>query len=190
MSLEVIVGCMYSGKTEELVRRLRRASIAGQMVRAFKPALDARYHESDLSTHLGNRFEAEPVRDADELRDLVAAEDSLQVVGFDEAQFMGPGIIPLLEALANLKIRVVVAGLDMDYQGKPFGPIPHLLAVADSITKLHAVCVAKTPDGHLCGNPASRSFRLPEADSGAQVQVGSEGVYEARCRACWYWGQG
>jgi len=181
---------MYSGKTEELVRRLRRAKIAGQRVKAFKPAIDDRYHESALASHLGGTFEAVPVADAEALRAHLTFQETPQVVGFDEAQFMEPDIIQLLEHFADQGIRVIVAGLDQDYLGKPFGPIPELLALADEVTKLHAVCVAKGPKGKTCGGRASRSFRVPEADTGSQVQVRSEGVYEARCRVHWRQGMG
>lgn len=188
--LEVVVGCMYSGKTEELVRRLRRASIAGQRVAAFKPALDDRYHATDLASHMGETFKAVPVSTVEALREeVMKGDETPHVIGFDEAQFMEPDLIPLLDYLASLGIQVIVAGLDMDYLGKPFGPIPRLLALADEVTKLHAVCTAKSPEGATCGQPATRSFRAPEADSGSQVQVGSTGVYEARCRMCWHRGQ-
>lgn len=187
--MEVIVGCMYSGKTEELVRRLRRASIAGQAVKAFKPAIDNRYHETDLASHLGVTFTAVPVSTVEELRkQVMLGEDTPAVIGFDEAQFMEPDLIPFLDQIASMGVQVIVAGLDMDYNGKPFGPIPQLLALADTVTKLNAVCVAKMPDGTTCGRPATRSFRVPEADLGEQVQVGSDGVYEARCRLHWHQG--
>jgi thymidine kinase len=186
VSLEVIVGCMYAGKSAELVRRLQRAQIAGQKVKAFKPALDNRYHETAIATHLGGTFEATPVSSAEELRrEIFIAEKSPQVIGFDEAQFMEPELIGLLNTLADMGVRVIVAGLDLDYEGNPFGPIPKLLALADEVTKLHAVCVARDPQGVICGRHASRSFRVPSADSGDQIQVGSEGVYEARCRVHW-----
>jgi thymidine kinase len=189
MSLEVIVGCMYSGKTEELVRRLRRAEIAGQRVRAFKAAIDTRYAQNEIATHVGGTFSSSPVRSAMAIRHFLGGALMPEVIGFDEAQFMEPEIIPLLESYADIGIRVIVAGLDQDYLGKPFGPIPHLMAVADQVTKLQAVCVAPHPDQKVCGEPATRSYRVPDADSGEQVQVGSNGVYEARCRPCWIRGQ-
>lgn len=182
MSLEVITGCMFSGKTEELVRRLRRCRIAGLSVRAFKPSIDNRYHAADLASHEGSTFEALPIENVAQMRGLL--KELPQVVGFDEAQFMNPDIILYLDELANQGVRVIVSGLDLDYEGKPFGPMPHLLAVADDVTKLHAVCVAQSEAG-TCGKRASRSYRLPEHDEGTQVQVGSTGSYEARCRACW-----
>jgi len=183
VSLEVVTGCMFSGKTEELVRRLRRSKIAGQSVRAFKPAIDTRYHETHISTHLGGTFEAMPIETIAQMRGLMP--EFPDVIGFDEAQFMRPGIVGFLEEAANAGVQVIVAGLDMDYMGKPFGPMPELLALADRVTKLHAVCVAPRPDGKPCGSPASRSYRVPKADLGERVQVGSSDVYEARCRACW-----
>lgn len=187
MSLEVIVGCMYAGKSAELVRRLQRAQIAKQRVKAFKPAIDNRYHVTAIATHIGGTFKAAPVGSVEELRRATfLAEASPQVIGFDEAQFMEPELIGFLNTLADMGVRVIVAGLDLDYTGKPFGPIPKLLALADRVTKLQAICVAEDPaTGRTCGQPATRSFRVLSADSGAQVQVGSEGVYEARCRVHW-----
>ena len=192
MSLEVIVGCMYSGKTEELVRRLRRATIAGQKVTTFKSAIDTRYDNAKIATHLGDTLSAFPVRSAIAIRHFLSEKPTPQVIGFDEAQFMEPEIIPLLETFANTGIRVIVAGLDQDYLGKPFGPIPHLMAIADEVTKLQAICVAPHPNDlteKVCGQPATRSYRVPDADTGEQVQVGSDGIYEARCRPCWNRGQ-
>lgn len=183
MSLEVIVGCMYSGKSEELVRRLRLAQIAGQSVQAFKPAMDDRYHSDAIATHLGGTFEARPVGRSQDIMPILA-DVQPDVVAFDEAQFMEAELIPILNNL-SAQHRVIVAGLNLDYQGNPFGPIPTLLALADEIVQLQAICVAPTPDGGVCGGVATRSYRVPAADSGSQVQVGSEGVYEARCRPCW-----
>jgi thymidine kinase len=184
---------MYSGKTEELVRRLRRAQIAGQAIRAYKAAVDIRYDEKAITSHLGDTFEAVPVKSAMGFRHFLEGTSTPDVIGFDEVQFMDPEIIPLLERCADSGIRVIVAGLDQDYLGKPFGPIPYLMAVADQVTKLHAVCVAPHPTDlsrGVCGAPATRSYRVPAEDSGEQVQVGSQGVYEARCRACWLRGEG
>ncbi len=188
--LEVITGCMYSGKSEELIRRLRRCKIAGQKVKAFKPALDNRYSVTSIATHpvegLGDFFEALPVRDIEDLRlrlQGLASEDS-EVIGFDEVQFMGEEIIEILVSQANSGRRVIIAGLDLDSEGNPFGPIGGLLARADTITKLTAVCTAPL-DAGLCGKPATKSYRIPEASNGSTVQVGSTGVYEARCRSCW-----
>jgi thymidine kinase len=174
---------MYSGKSEELVRRLRLAQIAGQSVQAFKPAMDDRYRSDAIATHLGGTFEARPVGRVQDIMPIIA-DVQADVVAFDEAQFMEPDLIPILNNL-SVRHRVIVAGLNLDYLGNPFGPIPTLLALADAITQLWAVCVAPTSDGGVCGEVASRSYRVPEADSGALVQVGSEGIYEARCRKCW-----
>jgi len=225
--LEVITGCMYSGKSEELIRRLRRCQIAGQEVIAFKSALDDRY-SSDIATHptegVPSTLKAQTVycerefmkrlgveTDPSDYGKYIRHEDrtvwahekdgSLRpfgfdqrqislpdVVGFDEVQFMHWQIVPVFEALANQGVRVIVAGLDLDAEGKNFGPIGSLLARADKVTKLTAVCVAQY-EAHPCGKPATRSYRLPEASTGEQVQVGAEGVYEARCRACWVRGR-
>ena len=186
MSLEVITGCMFSGKTEELVRRLRRCRIAGLEVIAFKPAIDNRYHEESLASHLGSTFEAIPVENVAQMRGLLHGQTP-PVLGFDEAQFMNPDLILYLDELANLGTQVIVAGLDLDYQGKPFGPMPHLMAIADKVTKLHAVCVAETATGEgRCGRLASRSYRIPAEDKGDQVQVGAADSYEARCRLHWW----
>lgn len=194
--LEVITGCMYSGKSEELIRRLRRCQIAGQGVIAFKSALDDRY-SSDIATHpiegVPNTLKAHPVTDLDQVLRVMYAErrvgtlhPSTYTIGFDEVQFMNPDIIGFLETEANKGRRVIVAGLDLDSDGQPFGPMAELLARADKVTKLTAVCVAyqHEHDGP-CGGTATRSFRLPGQDSGERVQVGSAGMYEARCRVCW-----
>jgi thymidine kinase len=187
--LEVIAGCMYSGKSEELIRRLRRCKIAGQKVWAFKPAIDARYSATSISTHpvegLGDFFEAVPVTGLADFIEHLQEVSLGDVVGFDEVQFMDKEVVGVFEKIANLGIRVIVAGLDLDSEGVPFGPIGDLLARADSVTKLTAVCTAPTPGGSLCGKPATKSFRAPEFSNGNQVQVGSLGVYEARCRSCW-----
>jgi len=191
MSLEVVTGCMFSGKTEELVRRLRRCQIAGKSVRAFKPDIDTRYHQTALASHLGGTFEATPVADVEQMKSLLPllrGPSFPQVVGFDEAQFMASGILAYLETLANFGVRVIVAGLDTDSSGKPFGPMPQLMAVADKVTKLSAICVAETQVG-ICGKDATRSYRIPSQDGGTQVQVGAADSYEARCRSCWARGQ-
>lgn len=187
--LEVITGCMYSGKSEELIRRLRRCKIAGQKVWAFKPALDSRYSATSIATHpvegLGDFFEAVPVSGTEDFRERLMGVLPGEVVGFDEVQFMGRDVVEIFERLANSGVRVIVAGLDLDSEGVPFGPIGDLLARADSATKLAAVCTAPTSGNSLCGKPASRSYRAPGLSNGNQVQVGSLGVYEARCRQCW-----
>ena len=198
--LEVITGCMFSGKSEELIRRLRRCQIAGLQVIAFKSALDDRY-SVDICTHppikgVSKSIKAVPVRDLDETLRHLYREVRINsigtdiAIGFDEVQFMGPDIIDMLDEQANMGRRVIVAGLDLDSEGKPFGPIANLLARADKVTKLTAVCVApvlSVSKGQttICGRPATRSYRLPEASTGETVQVGAAGVYEARCRACW-----
>jgi len=190
--LEVITGCMYSGKSEELIRRLRRCQIAGQYVLVMKPAIDDRYSRNSVATHVGETLAAQPVSGIEEVKALLHEHPfrmTGEVLGFDEVQFMGPEIIGLLESQANRGRRVIVAGLDLDSDGKPFGPMAELLAVADRVTKLTAVCVAEVwRDGEkeTCGKPATRSYRLPEGNrTGERVQVGSAGMYEARCRACW-----
>ena len=187
--IEVITGCMYSGKSEELIRRLRRCQIAGQHVLVMKPAIDDRYSTDSVATHVGEKLEAVAVRDTEHVRDLVWERPfsmTGEVIGLDEVQFMDEHIIGVLEEQANMGRRVIVAGLDLDSEGHPFGPMARLLAVADTVDKLTAVCVAHDEelDGP-CGKAATRSYRLPERDSGEQVQVGSAGVYEARCRVCW-----
>ena len=171
--IEVVTGCMFSGKTEELIRRLRRAQYARQSVVVFKPGIDARYSEDSVGSHSGQRMRSFNIERAAEIRDLVG---EAQVVGVDEAQFLDPELVDVCEELANDGRRVIVAGLDMDYLGRPFEPIPHLLAVAEYITKQLAICV-------VCGNPADRSQRL--VDRGSRVLVGEAEAYEARCRLHW-----
>ncbi len=171
--MEVICGPMFSGKTEELIRRLRRAVIGRQRVQAFKPSLDQRYHESRITSHSAQSLEAQAVTNAAALEAAVVPET--QVVGIDEAQFFGPMLVPVVRRLADRGVRVVIAGLDQDYRGEPFEPIPHLLALADSITKLSAVCV-------VCGGAATRSHRVTDGD--ARFAVGGADTYEARCRVC------
>ena len=197
--LEVIAGCMYSGKSSELIRRLRRHQIAGQDVIAFKSALDDRYSD-DIATHptegVSDTLKAQTVYCVREFMKRLGLETDPgleknriplpDVVGFDEVQFMDWQIVPVLETLANQGVRVIVAGLDLDADGNDFGPIGSLLARADKVTKLTAVCVAHDPEtDRPCGKAATRSYRLPSQDSGEQVQVGSAGIYEARCRVCW-----
>ena len=190
--LELITGCMYSGKSEELIRRLRRCKIAGQRVRAFKPSLDDRYSATSIATHpvegLGDFFEAIPVMGVEELKTQLSSVELGDVLGFDEVQFMSEDIVHIFEELANKGHRVIVAGLDLDSEGHPFGPTGALMARADSVTKLTAVCTAtRVISGKpiLCGEPATRSLRAVHVSNGALVQVGSSGIYEARCRACW-----
>jgi thymidine kinase len=173
-SIEVICGSMFSGKTEELIRRLTRAEIARQRVQAFKPAVDERYGRDHVVSHSGQRVPSEEVETAAEI--LERTREGTQVVGIDEAQFLGLPLVPVVEELAGRGCRVIVAGLDQDYRGAPFEPIPQLLAVAESILKTMAVCM-------VCGRPANKTQRLVP-DSG-RVLVGAAEAYEARCRRCW-----
>jgi thymidine kinase len=168
--IEVVCGCMFSGKTEELIRRLNRALIAKQKVEIFKPKTDTRYHEADIVSHNENAIRSTPVNFASDI--LLLAGDC-DVVGIDEAQFFDESIVEVCNTLANTGKRVIVAGLDMDFEGKPFGPMPNLLAVAEFVTKVHAIC---TQTGEL----ASFSFRL--TDNNEQVMLGERAQYEARSR--------
>jgi len=170
--IEVIAGGMFSGKSEELIRRLRRARIARQEVQAFKPRLDQRYSPADIVSHDENRIESTPVADAAEIRARLRRET--QVLGIDEAQFLGPEIVPLCVELARGGLRVIVAGLDMDYRGEPFEPMPQLMAVAEEVTKIQAICL-------VCGAPASHSQRIVPGKE--RVMVGAGEIYEPRCRA-------
>lgn len=174
--IEVICGCMFSGKTEELIRRLKRALIAGQRVEIFKPRIDSRHQMEAIVSHDENTIRSTSVRTPEEL--LLFAGNS-HVVGVDEAQFFDQGIVEVCNALANSGKRVIIAGLDMDFEGNPFGPMPHLLAVAEYVTKLHAVCM-KT------GELASFSYRL--TGDNQQVVVGDGREYEARSRGAFYEG--
>lgn len=171
--IEVITGCMFSGKTEELIRRVRRAQYARQPVVVFKPEIDTRYSDDYVDSHSGQTIRSFRVRREDEIARL--AGDAM-VVGVDEAQFFGPGLVQVCEALANEGRRVIVAGLDMDYRGQPFEPIPALMAVAEYVQKNLAICV-------VCGNPADRSQRI--VNRNARVLVGATDAYEARCRLHW-----
>lgn len=170
--VEVICGCMFSGKTEELIRRMTRAQIARQKLQVFKPAIDNRYGESVVASHNSNSFESLPVQHSQDI--LAHLDDATRVVGIDEAQFFDGAIVEVVERMARRGIRVVVAGLDMDYMARPFGPMPQLLAIAEQVTKLSAICV-------VCGSPASRSQRISAAEE--TVLVGAHDSYEARCRA-------
>jgi thymidine kinase len=177
--IELICGSMFSGKTEEMIRRLRRAVIARQNVQAFKPAIDQRYHVEKVTSHNGLHFEAQPVPGARDILDAV--EPSTDVVAIDEVQFFDEAIVEVCEALAQNGKRVICAGLDMDFRGVPFGAIPALMARAEDVDKLHAICV-------ICGKEASRTQRLIEGQPAAfddpVVLVGAAEVYEARCRQC------
>jgi thymidine kinase len=176
--LEVICGPMFSGKSEEMIRRLRRAEIAGQRVVIFKPRIDDRYDASDVVSHAGARMRAVPISSVAELAEHAAGFD---VVGIDEAQFLGGGIVATALELAEGGTRVVVAGLDQDFRRLPFGPMPELLSHAEFVDKLQAVC-------HRCGGPATTTQRLvdgaPAPYSGETVVVGAAEQYEARCRGC------
>ena len=177
--IEVVCGSMFSGKTEELIRRVRRARIARQTVQVFKPQIDIRYHVEKVSSHNGLHWEAVPVSDAREILDRLQPETT--VVAVDEAQFFDWGLSDVCRDLANRGLRVIVAGLDMDFRGEPFGPMPLLMAEAEEVTKLQAICV-------VCGAPASRTQRLIDNKPAGYDQpiiliAGSES-YEARCRKC------
>jgi thymidine kinase len=172
--IEVIAGCMFSGKTEELIRRLRRAQIAKQTVKIFKPRIDLRYSDSDIVSHSEQSLPSILISDINEITEL--AKDA-QVVGIDEAQFFSNDIVDICNRLANEGKRVIVAGLDQDYRGIPFEPMPQLLAIAEYITKTLAICVN-------CGNPADKTQR--KTTSSERVVVGAADIYEARCRKCHY----
>ena len=171
--IEVICGSMFSGKTEELIRRMKRAQIANLKTEIFKPAIDNRYDAIHVVSHDENAIISQPVQHSQNI--LLLAQD-VKVVGIDEAQFFDSGIVSVCEKLALNGIRVIVAGLDMDYLGNPFGPVPQLLAIADYITKLHAICVH-------CGNIANISYRKTKQLS--QVVIGETDIYEPRCRVCY-----
>ncbi|OON66818.1 thymidine kinase [Hymenobacter sp. CRA2] len=175
--IEVVVGSMFSGKTEELIRRLNRAKIARQRVEIFKPALDTRYHAEDVVSHNANSIRSTPIAFPQE---MLLPASSCDVVGIDEAQFFDNSLVEVCNQLADHGVRVIVAGLDMDYLGQPFGPMPQLMAVAEYVTKVHAVCVR-------CGDIATYSFR--KAASAEQVLLGETDSYEARCRHCFLEGQ-
>ena len=172
--IEVICGSMFSGKTEELIRRLNRALIAKQKVEIFKPAIDRRYHLENVTSHNEKSKRSTPVQSAD---DIILLSGDCDVVGIDEVQFFDEQIVDVVNALARAGKRVIVAGLDMDFEGKPFNPMPQLMAVAEYVTKVHAICMK-------CGELASFSFRL--SDSKEKVVVGEKESYEARCRKCFY----
>lgn len=172
-NIEVVVGSMFSGKTEELIRRLKRAKIAKQKVEIYKPAIDVRYSEVEVVSHDENSIRSTPVENSANILLLIGDAD---VIGIDEAQFFDTGLIEVVTKLANMGVRVIVAGLDMDFKGVPFGPIPGLMAVADYITKVHAICVR-------CGNIAQFSHRLSEKEQ--VVLLGEKDIYEPLCRSCY-----
>lgn len=175
--IEAISGSMFSGKTEELIRRLKRAHIANKKVEIFKPSVDNRYDIAKVVSHDSNSIRSTPVLLSENI--LLLAE-GIDVVGIDEAQFMDSGMPQVCEQLAQKGIRVIVAGLDMDFEGKPFGPVPHLLAIADYITKVHAICVS-------CGDIAHFSYRTSPEKS--KILIGEKHNYEPRCRTCYYKGE-
>ncbi|MBL6965718.1 MAG: thymidine kinase [Anaerolineales bacterium] len=176
-SVEIITGSMFCGKTEELIRRIRRAVIAKQQVQVFKPALDNRYAEEKVTSHNGMNFDAYPITDSIGIFEQLRPETT--VVAIDEAQFFDSGIVEVVQQLADRDMRVIVAGLDMDFRGEPFGPMPLLMAKAERVYKLHAICM-------VCGENASRTQRLvdglPARYDDPVVIVGADELYEARCR--------
>jgi thymidine kinase len=176
-SVEVITGSMFSGKTDELIRRLRRARIARQHIQVFKPSIDVRYEKGKVTSHAGTEFEATPVESAGEVPALI--EKGTTVVALDEAQFFDPAIVTVVQQLADRGLRVIVAGLDTDFRGEPFGAMPVLIAQAEQVDKLHAICM-------VCGEAATRTQRLingrPAHYHDPVVVVGASELYEARCR--------
>jgi len=171
-AIQVVTGSMFSGKTEELIRRLKRAKIARQNVEIFKPVMDVRYSETEVVSHDENSIRSTPVENSANI--LLLAGD-VDVIGIDEAQFFDSGLVEVATKLANNGIRVIAAGLDMDFKGIPFGPIPGLMAIADDVTKVHAICVR-------CGNVAQFSHRLSEKEQ--VVLLGEKDIYEPLCRGC------
>lgn len=170
--IEVICGSMFSGKTEELIRRLKRAKFAKQQVEIFKPAIDVRYHEAKVVSHDANEIHSTPVPSSS---NILLMANNVDVVGIDEAQFFDMELVNVCNQLANNGTRVIIAGLDMDYLGKPFGPMPHLLAIAEYVTKVHAICMK-------CGNLANHSHRITNENS--LVLLGETNNYEPLCRVC------
>jgi len=175
--IEVICGSMFSGKTEELIRRLKRAALAKQRLEIFKPSVDTRFHESNVVSHDENEIRSTPVQFANDILLLAGNSD---VIGIDEAQFFDDSLPDVCQRLAAQGKRVVIAGLDMDFEGNPFGPMPALMAIAEFVTKVHAICMK-------CGALASYSFRLNENKQ--KVMLGEKTAYEARCRTCFIEGR-
>ena len=171
--IEVVCGSMFSGKTEELIRRLKRARFANQKIAIFKPGIDVRYSEEEVVSHDSNRLVSKPIADAAE---MLMIEPDVKVVGVDEAQFFGDNIVAVAKELADRGVRVIIAGLDTDYLGKPFGPMPALMAVAEDVQKVHAICVK-------CGNLANHSHRLSKSQD--LVVLGEKDIYEPLCRECY-----
>ncbi|WP_077329364.1 thymidine kinase [Virgibacillus siamensis] len=177
--VEVICGSMFSGKSEELIRRVRRATFGHLSVRVFKPAIDDRYSDGSVVSHNGNSTIARPVKNSDEILADIEGDSNVDVIGIDEAQFFDENIVAVADELANEGIRVIIAGLDTDFRGEPFGPMPKLMALAESVTKLNAICP-------VCGSPASRTQRLidgkPASYDDPIIMVGASESYEPRCR--------
>lgn len=171
--IEVVCGSMFSGKTEELIRRVRRAQFANQKIAIFKPALDTRYSDEEVVSHDFHKIISKPISDASEMLDI---SPDVEVVGVDEAQFFGDNLVEVCQTLANRGVRVIIAGLDTDYLGKPFGPMPRLMAVAEDVQKVHAICVR-------CGKLAQHSHRLSKSKD--LVVLGEKDVYEPLCRDCY-----
>ncbi len=171
--IEVVCGSMFSGKTEELIRRMKRAVFAHQKVEIFKPAIDTRYSDEDVVSHDSNSIRSTPV---DSSASILLLSSDIDVVGIDEAQFLDDGLVDVCNLLANRGVRVIIAGLDMDFKGVPFGPIPALCAIADDVTKVHAICVK-------CGNLAYLSHRIVSGDK--RVMLGEQTEYEPLCRECY-----
>ncbi len=171
-SVEVICGSMFSGKTEELIRRLRRAQFANLKVEIFKPSIDKRYSDKDVVSHDAHSIPSTPVENPSRILELA---DDVEVVGIDEVQFFDDSIVDVVNALANKGVRVIIAGLDMDFAAKPFNPMPQLLAIAEDVQKVHAICVR-------CGSPANHSHRLSQSEK--LVMLGEKDLYEPLCRDC------
>ena len=171
--IEVVCGSMFSGKTEELIRRMKRAVFAHQKVEIFKPAIDTRYSDEDVVSHDSNSIRSTPVESS---ASILLLSSDIDVVGIDEAQFLDDGLVDVCNLLANRGVRVIIAGLDMDFKGVPFGPIPALCAIADDVTKVHAICVK-------CGNLAYLSHRIVSGDK--RVMLGEQTEYEPLCRECY-----
>ena len=171
--IEVVCGSMFSGKTEELIRRLRRAQFANQKIAIFKPSIDKRYSDVEVVSHDFHKITSKPIKEASQMLDI---DPEVQVVGIDEAQFFGEELVEVCQTLADRGVRVIAAGLDTDFKGVPFGPIPKLMAVAEDVQKVHAICVK-------CGNLANHSHRL--SDSEELVVLGEKEAYEPLCRECY-----
>ena len=172
-SIEVICGSMFSGKTEELIRRLKRAQFANQKIAIFKPTIDVRYSDVEVVSHDLHSLKSTPITDAAFMLEI---PEDIQVVGIDEAQFFGENIVEVCQTLANRGVRVIIAGLDTDFLGKPFGPMPALMAIAEDVQKVHAICVK-------CGNLANHSHRLSKSED--LVVLGEKDIYEPLCRECY-----